>query len=404
MSNIFSKLILAVAVLVPVAAFGQTPAALKPSVVTGDVASISDTKIVLKTKDGEIDVVLTDKTDYKRVPPENPVLKAAVASSRADIGEGDKLLVTGIFGEDKKVLPARAVYLMTKSDLAQKTKADTEKWTTRGVSGKVTAVDPAANKITLEVRGLANSSTVAVAVKPDAKFLRYAPNSVKFSEAVASSITDIKPGDMMRAAGEKGVDATTFTADEVISGAFQTIAGTVKSVDVAKNEVVITNAQTKKDVTIDLSLASTLKKFPEEMANRLAQFQGGGAGRPAGAGAPAGAAAPASGGGAPANAGGPPAGAGQGRGGFGGPRGGIDEMLERFPNITAADLKAGDVIAVSSTKTANPDHITAIKLLAGVEPFLRVAQASAAAGGRGRGGQGADGGFTIPGLDGFGGP
>jgi murein DD-endopeptidase MepM/ murein hydrolase activator NlpD len=35
---------------------------------------------------------------------------------------------------------------------------------------------------------------------------------------------------MMRAAGEKGADGTTFTADEVISGAFQTIAGTVKSV------------------------------------------------------------------------------------------------------------------------------------------------------------------------------
>jgi hypothetical protein len=78
-------------------------------------------------------------------------------------------------------------------------------------------------------------------------------------------------------------------------------------------------------------------------------------------------------------------------------------MLERFPNITAADLKAGDVIAVSSSKTDNVDRVTAIKLLAGVEPFLRAAQA-ANAGGRRGGGNSGQGDFTIPGLDGFGGP
>ena len=82
----------------------------------------------------------------------------------------------------------------------------------------------------------------------------------------------------------------------------------------------------------------------------------------------------------------------------GGARGGIDEMLERFPNITAADLKVGDMIAVSSSKTATPDRITAIKLLAGVEPFIRAAQMSAGASpGRGQGSQS----LSIPGLDGF---
>lgn len=395
--RILPVLILTIAAFLPSLTFGQDPVSIKPSVVTGDVASITEGKIVLKTKDGDLDVVLSEKTEYKRVPPENPVLKAAVASLRTDIGEGDKLLVTGVFGADKKVLPARAVYLMTKSDLAQKTKAETEKWTVRGVSGKITAVNPQTNQITLEVRGLANTTTVVVTPKPEAKFLRYAPNSVKFSEAVASSISELKPGDMMRAAGDKSADGTTMAAEEVISGAFQTIAGTVKSVDVAKNEVVITNTQTKKDVTIDLGLASVLKKFPEEMANRMAQMQNRAAG---GGGAVAQRAART--GDAPAGGadGGRPAGAG--RAGFGG-RGGIDEMLERFPNITAADLKAGDVIAVSSTKTQNPDRITAIKLLAGVEPFLRAAQAS---NGGQRGGRRAetDGGFTIPGLDGFGGP
>jgi hypothetical protein len=76
-------------------------------------------------------------------------------------------------------------------------------------------------------------------------------------------------------------------------------------------------------------------------------------------------------------------------------------MLERFPNITAADLKVGDMIAVSSTKGANLDRITAIKLLAGVEPFVRAAQMSAAAQG---GGSRRSVDLNIPGLDGFGAP
>ena len=373
----------------------QSPQALKPSLIKGEVISITAANIALKTDNGDVNVVLNDKSEFKRVPPENPVLKAAVAATQSDIGVGDKLVVTGIFSADKKILPARAVYLMTKSDFAQKAQNETQKWRTRGISGKVTAVNPAANNITVEVRGLANTSTVTVTAKPDAKFRRYAPNSVKYSEATTSSIADLRPGDMMRALGEKSADGTAFTAEEIVSGAFQTIAGTVKSVDAAKNEVVITNAQTKKDVTIDLGSATLLKRFPEEMATRLAQFQGG-AGSRNGAG---GAERP-----APTDDATPGAGQrGQGRGGFGGGRAGsIDEMLERFPDITAADLKVGDVIAVSSSKNTNLDRVTAIKLLAGVEPFLRAAQASAAGGQRGRGGQ--DGGFTIPGLDGFGGP
>ena len=83
----------------------------------------------------------------------------------------------------------------------------------------------------------------------------------------------------------------------------------------------------------------------------------------------------------------------------GGARGGIDDLFERFPVISIADLKPGDVIAVSSSKNGATQKITAIKLLAGVEPFLRAAQVQAAAqGGRNRGGQVE---FSIPGLDGF---
>jgi hypothetical protein len=284
--------------------------------------------------------------------------------------------------------------LMTKSDIAQKQVKESEKWTTRGISGRVASVDPITNQIKIEVRGLAATTTVVLTPKEGAKLLRYAPNSVKFSEAKASSINEIEAGDMLRASGDRSPDGASFAAEEIITGAFRTVAGTVKTIDVGKNEVVITDAQTKKDLVVELGSASMMKKFPEEMAQRLAAFQGGGM-RPGGP-ARAGAQPPANGTPAAGQAG--PG----GRGGGMGARGGIDDMLERFPNISVGDLKTGDVIAVSSTRTTNLERITAIKLLAGVEPFLRAAQAQAAANG-GQRGQGTLS-LDIPGLDGFSGP
>ena len=377
-----------------------TDNAMRPSIVMGDVASIAADKIVLQTKDGSVDAMLSDKTEYKRVAPDNPSLKAAIASAFKDIGVGDKLVVTGILSADKKTVPARAVYLMTKSDIAQKQTKESEQWRTRGIAGKVVSVNPQANQITVEVRGLANSSTVVLTAKENAVYRRYAPGSVKYSEAKESSVSEIKAGDMLRARGEKSTDGAAFTAEEILTGAFQTVAGTVKTIDAAKGEVVISDFQTKKDVTIAVGSAATLKKFPQEMAQMLAQRQMGGA---SGGIQPAGQGQNRPGGMRPPQAGNPQGeqnqGGGQGRGGMRAGQGGIDDMLERFPNITIADLKAGDMIAVSSSKTGSADRITAIKLLAGVEPFLTMAQmAGGNNSGRGQGGQTS---FSIPGLDGI---
>jgi ribosomal protein L24 len=369
-----------------ISAIAQTPStAPKNSVVTGDVVSIDPANVVLKTAEGDLNVSLTDKTEYKRVPPENPVLKAAVPAAFADIGVGDKLLVTGMMSADKKSLPAKSVYLMTKSDIAGRHQKDKERWATRGISGRITAVNQDTKQITVEVRGLGAATSIVLTPKEEAKFRRYAPNSITYSEAVVSKISDISAGDMIRAVGDRSADGASFAAEEIVTGAFQTHAGTVKSVDAAKNEVVITELQSKKDVTVSLASTSILKKFPEQMAQMMAARQaGGGAGGPGGQG-----------GGQMQR----PAGGGQGGPGGpgGGVRGGIDDMLERFPSITAADLKVGEMIAISSSKTATLDRITAIKLLAGVEPFVRAAQMTAAAQGRGQSSPS----LSIPGLDGF---
>lgn len=379
---------------------------IKANLAGGEVKAVEGGKIVLQTKDGDIDVVISGKTAFKKVKPDNPKITEAADSSVSEIGVGDKLLVTGAVAADKKSVPAKTVYLMTKSAIAEKQTKESEQWQTRGISGRVTNLNFQKNEVTVAVRNMTGETNVVVTPKANGKFMRYAPNSIKYSEAKASNIKEIFVGDNIRALGDKSADGAAFQAEEIISGAFQTVGGKVKSIDAAKNEIVIEDIKTKKDVTIAVGENSTLKKFPAEMAQRMAQFQamqasGGGTGgfRP-----PQGSTPPNNSPNNPAN---PPSGDGQqprptGMGGGRGMRGGdINEMFERLPIITVADLKAGDMIAVSSTKTGNPSKVTAIRLLAGVEPFLTAPQGQNP-GGRGRGGQ--DSGFSIPGLDGFGAP
>ena len=381
-------------------ASAQTSEAMKPSLVSGEVVSVAVGKMVLQTKDGAVDVTLTDKTEYKRVSPDNPSLKTATVAAASDIEVGDKVAVTGFLAADKKSIPARSVYLMTKADIASKQTKDQEVWR-RGVSGQVAAINPATKEITVSTRGMMGETKTVLTAKETAVFRRYAPNSVSYSEAKTSSMSEISVGDMIRARGDKSADGASFQADEIVSGSFQTIAGTITAVDAAKNEITISDIKTKKPVTVAVGQNSVLKQFPAEMAQRMAAMQSGGGGMQP----PGGMRPPQANGQTSGQANTPPAGQGNGQtspngGGMrpgGGMRGagGIDEMLERFPTITLADLKVGQMIAFSSSKGTNQDRVTAIKLLSGVEPFLTAAQASNS--GRRNG---ADTGFSIPGLDG----
>jgi hypothetical protein len=395
-----NTILLGLVVLFANVAFAQT-AAVKPSVKLGEVVTIAPGKIVIKADTGQIEAVLSDKTEYKRVAADKPSLATATAAAFADIAVGDKVMVTGILAADGKSLPARAVYLMTKADISQKHEKEKQEWRTRGIAGKVAAVNPQTNQVTVEVRGMmGNMTPVTVTPKADAKFKRYAPDSIKYDEAKDSTLAEIQAGDMIRVLGDKNTEGTSMAAEQLVTGAFQTIAGVVKSIDAAKGEVVITELQNHKDITVIAAEASVMKRFPAEAAERMAgaQMPAGGA-RPVGQGG----AQPAGGQAQPAGSQGPtrvmmggPGGPGMRQAG-----GGLDEMIDRFPNITVADLKVGDMIAISSTKNGSTERIKAIKLLAGVEPFIRMAQMAAAASGGRRGG-GVD--FNIPGLDGIGFP
>ncbi len=366
----------------------------KAQTAVGNVKVVGSEKIVLETDKGTVEAILTQSTTFFRLPPDNLKLSAATDSQLSEISIGDRVLVTGTLSQNNKDIFAMKVYLVKGTDIAQQQEKQRQEWRTRGISGRVTEVDAEVKVITVEMRGITGAvTTLKVSPKENVKFLRYSPDSVKYSDAQNSSFAEIQPEDMIQALGDRNEDGTSFAAEEILTGAFVTVAGNVKSVDTEKNEVTITDLKTKKDVTIAVNTNSMLKKFPAEDAQRMAGFMamsqnGGGNGRGEGRRPPQG-------------EGRRPGGGGEGRGGMG-PGGGmgrmnINDLLNRFPTITVADLKEGDMIAVSSPKGKDENRLTAIRLLAGVEPFIALASMSSSGGGRGRGG--ISGGLNIPGLD-----
>jgi hypothetical protein len=281
------------------------------------------------------------------------------------------VLARGELSEDKTLLAASTVVIMTKADIAQKQQADQAEWGKRGVAGLVTAVDAKAGEVTINTRTAEGLKPLIIVASEKTVVKRYTPDSVKFADAKPGAVADIKPGDQVRALGTKSDDGTHYGAEELVSGSFRNVAATVTTIDMAANTLKVMDLTTKKPLVVHLNADSTLRKLPETVANMLARRAVGTAG-PAGA---TGAGGSWQGGQGTQAAGGAQAGGGPGGpGGMRGGRGGdMQQMLEHMPAIKLADLKPGDAIIVSSTEGADPGHVTAITLVAGVEPILSAA-------------------------------
>jgi hypothetical protein len=250
---------------------------------------------------------------------------------------------------------------MKQADVAQKQQHEREDWQRRGAGGIVSAIDPASGLITVSV-----TPTLSIAVKTskDTVFLRYAPNSVKFADAQKGTFDQIKTGDQLRARGNRSADGKEIAAEEVISGTFRNIAGTVSSIDAANNAITVKDVLAKKSVVVKFNADSQLRKLAPQMAQRLAFFLKGS--QQAGQGA----AQPAAANGAPAANG--PAAGGPGAAASPRPGGGADfqQILSRIPSITLADLQKEDAVMIVAMQGSSTGETTAVTLLGGVEPIL----------------------------------
>lgn len=321
----------------------------------GVVKSISGNTLVLKSDAGpEITITVADGARLLRMAPGQTDLKSAATIALTDLQVGDRMLVRGRSG-DNGAIAASTIVVMKQADVAQKQQHDREDWQKRGAGGIVSAIDSAAGSFTVSV-----TPTLSVVVKTtkDTSFLRYAPNSVKFSEAQKGTIDQITTGDQLRARGARSADGKELTAEEVISGTFRNIAGTISSIDAANNAITVKDVLAKKSVVIRFNSDSQLRKLSPQMAQRLAFFLKGGA-QAAQGGAPAGGQTPASS---------APAGNTQGPRPGGAPD--FQQMLSRIPAVTLADLQKEDAVMVVATQGSTGGEVTAITLLGGVEPIL----------------------------------
>ena len=340
--------------LVP-ACLGQEPAAGRAlgAVTKMDAAA---RQITLQTTTGEIAVTVDAKAKVLRVAPGATNLTNAAAIELTDINVGDRLRARGRMTDDQKSLAALEVVVISQSDIASKQAAERADWDRRGATGIV--ADVTADSVTLNVRTIEGVKPLVITAAPNAIIRRYTPDSIKFSDAKPSKLSEIRKGDQVRARGNKTPDGAQMTAEEIVSGQFKMIAGLVLSVDPQENVVRINNIETKKPMTVKISTDSSLKKLQPMLAQIIATRLRGG---PAGDGPP-GDRPP----GPPPAAAGPGGGRGPGAGG----RGDLQAMIDRTPAIKISELMAGDAIIISSTAGASADQVTAITLLAGVEPIL----------------------------------
>ena len=341
----------------------QPPAAR--SQVAGSVTAVDapNNQLTLKTDKGEaVTIATTEKTLVLHMPPGETDPKKGNKMLLSSLAPGDR--VVAIIRQaapdgnapDRITPQASSLIVRTKADIAGLQQKDQDDWKKRGATGTVTALDAAARTATIK----AGQRTITIQPSDKTVYHRYSLDSARFSDAKLSSFSEIAVGDQMRVLGDKNEDGSVIKAERIVSGSFRQIAATITSIDAGTGELKVKDLATKKALTIRVTADSAMKKLPDQLAAMLARRYG----QAAQAAQVAQSAPGSTGGGAGGGAGGPGRGMGGGRGGD------VGQMLDALPPLPLADLKPGDAIMVSTTQGTDPGRVTAITLLAGVEPLL----------------------------------
>ncbi len=280
-------------------------------------------QVTVKTAAGNVvTVTLSDRTTYMRIPPGEKTKDKFVPIAATDFAVGDTVFARGRMTEDRKSMPALEFYVMSQTDIAQKREREREEWSKRGVAGTVSSLNATTNEISLDLRTPEGPKPIVVAAGAQTQFRRYAPDSVRFSDAKPSSFAELKVGDQLRALGTKSTDGARFTPEEIVAGSFQTIGGAITEINLEKQEIKINDLLSKQAVTIVVTKDSSLRKYPGT--------------------------------------------------------GDLQETFDQLPAFTLQELKTGDSILISSTKGADPARVTAIAIVSGVGTLLQNVQGNRA--------------------------
>lgn len=395
MKKLFLFLTIPLLALAPVAGAqtqqgGDGAAAARPARqrLIGEVTAVDAAakQLTVRADSGETaTVTTTEQTTYLRMPPGETSLQKGQPAAFADVRVGDRVLAPGLSASGgaarQVILMARAATAASGTGAGGAGRDDG-----RRLNGRVVSADASKKLIVVQTRGREGAEAVTVDASSAARVLRYAPDSTRQADAQPGALADVRPGDSLRATGERSADGRTFKAEEVLTGSFMRFAGKVTSVDAARGELTVAGEQGDQTVTLTLGTRSMLRRstpeFEQLVAQRAERFgrreqrraagQGGGGGAQGEGGAPREGRREGERGRRREGGDGEQRGEGGGRrGGQGGGGNNIQQMIEGLPAVTLADLKKGDAVVVTLTPGANASRATVVSLLTGPAEMLR---------------------------------
>jgi hypothetical protein len=321
----------------------------------GSITAIDGDTLTVKTDAGDVHQVQVPATaSLKRVAPGQTDLTKAEPLEFGSLAVGDRVLVTLDPNVTGSLSQAARIIAIKQADVAKKQEAENAAWN-QGVHGLVKSVDATTGVIVVTTRMGSITKDVTVNTTAATVLERYAPGSVVFDQAQPAPITAIHTGDQLSARGTKTTDGTAIAADGVISGTFRSIPGTVISTDTTASTVTVKDLSTKKPVTVRIAADLELRRLDDNVATRIAAGLKGNAAGGRGA-----------------------YGGGQrtfSQGGGAGPgRMDLETILDHAPQIQLGALRKNDAVMIVATEDAS--GLSAVKLLAGVEPLLEAPEAA----------------------------
>ena len=88
----------------------------------------------IKAAGSKVTLTLSDSTVFMRIPPGEKTKDKFIKIMATDFTVGDSVFARGKISEDRKTMPGREFYVMSKGEIADKKDREREAWRTHGIA------------------------------------------------------------------------------------------------------------------------------------------------------------------------------------------------------------------------------------------------------------------------------